>query len=160
MQDFLVSDLFKYVLFPLCGATFGILLKIVTRNDRYTAFKKEDLAVGLELMLSGSLMFVLLTTDAAIKLCGFQEQLNAALSTKPQNKQLIDAIYQHIEVLTNKLSVAGWTILAMFVALWSVSTIVRKWGWEDENKLRPVIGIAIPLFVGVLFLVLVMGSAI
>lgn len=160
MQEFLVSDLFKYVLFPLGGAGLGILVKIVTRNDRYTTFQKEDLAVGLELMLSGSLMFVLLTTDAAVKLGGFQEQMTSALAASPQNAQLIDSLRHNIEILTNKLAVAGWTILAMFVALWSVSTIVRKWGWEDENKLKPIVGVAIPLFVGVLFLVLVMGNAV
>lgn len=159
MQAFLVSDLFKYFLFPLGGAVLGILVKIVTRNDRYNAFQKEDLAVGLELMLSGSLMFVVLTTDTAIKLSGFQEQLRAALSAASKNPQLIASIQQHVDILTNKLATAGWAVLAMFVALWSVSTIVRKWGWQEENKLKPFIGIAIPLFVGILFLALVMGSA-
>ena len=51
MVDFLTSTVFRYLIFPIGSAILGIAVKYVTRNDRYKSFQKEDLAVGLELML-------------------------------------------------------------------------------------------------------------
>jgi hypothetical protein len=68
MENFLASPFFRYALFPIGSAVLGIAVKCVTRNDRYISFRKEDLAVGLELMLTAGLMFVVLTTDRALAL--------------------------------------------------------------------------------------------
>jgi hypothetical protein len=50
---------------------------LVTRNDTYARFSKEDLAVGLDLFKTSCLMFVVLLTDKAIALRGH----NAFLAT-------------------------------------------------------------------------------
>src|SRR6266851_4161879 len=50
VEQFLGSNLFRFLFFPLGSAAFGIYVKVVTRNDRYRAFTKEDMAVGLDLM--------------------------------------------------------------------------------------------------------------
>src|ERR1041384_3615473 len=68
MEEFLVSPYFRFGIFPVGSAILGIAIKYVTRNDQYSSFAKEDLAIGLELMRTACLMFVVLTTDKALEL--------------------------------------------------------------------------------------------
>ena len=157
--EFITGDFFKYIMFPFGSAGLGIFIKIVTRNDAYNAFEKEDLAVGLDLMLSGILMYILLATDFALKLKNAQAALSIIQQNSASLQSEIITAQSLVLSFTEKLSKSGWIIFAMLIALWSVSTIVRKWGWEQQNKLNPITGITIPLSSGVLFLIVVMSIA-
>jgi len=160
MEEFLGSAFFRYALFPIGSAALGVAVKCVTRNDRYTSFRKEDIAVGLELMLTACLMFVVLTTDRALALQEANRQLAQTLKAAPISPQTTATLQAQVQLLSGKLALAGWVIALMFLGLWSVSTIVRKWGWQTETDMRPVAGIAIPLGFGILALVAVMAGAV
>ncbi len=160
MKEFLASTLFRYLLFPIGSALLGIFVKVFTRNDKYTAFKKEDLAVGLQLMTSGCLMYVLMTTDRALQLTKLHNQLNDAMKVPANlNTPVIAELQNNIVKLSNEMATSGGLIAMMFLGLWAMSSIVRKWGWKSESENYPFIGIALPLVSGVLFLLVVMVRA-
>ncbi len=158
--DLLASIWFQYLIFPFGSVIVGVLIKWATINDRYDNFKKDDLAVGLELALTGALMYIVLTTDRAVELI----KRNNDLASMLQNAQIdpAQATQLQIEVsdLSNRIATSGWVIFLMFFGLWSISTFVRKWGWDDSvGELDTVKGIVVPIIFGVLSLVLVMAEA-
>jgi len=160
MEEFLASPAFRYALFPIGSAALGVAVKCVTRNDRYSSFQKEDLAVGLELMLTACLLFVVFTTDRALALLEANRQLADVLGAPRIDASQAAALQTQVQLLSGKLALAGWVISLLFLGLWSVSTMVRKWGWKSETEMTPLIGIAVPLGFGILALIAVMAGAV
>lgn len=159
MEELLTSSVFRYVMFPAMTAIMGVAVKYVTRNDRFAQFKKEDMAIGLELILIACLMYVVLTTDRAIDLKDTNNALASVLKAIPVDQAKASALQTSANALSEKIDLAGWIILLMVIGLWSISTIVRKWGWASATELKPIIGIALPLVFGFLALILVMAGA-
>jgi hypothetical protein len=160
MNDFLATSVFRYFIFPLASVLLGIGIKTASRNDRYVAFRKEDIAVGLELMRTACLLFVVLTTDKALALVRLSRDLNDSLVAIPSpDMARVRTLQEQAQLLSAKLAGAGWMILLLFLSLWSVSTIVRKWGWRSETEMAPLLGITLPLVFGILMLVVVMAGA-
>jgi hypothetical protein len=159
MHEFLAGTTFRYFIFPIAGAMLGIAVKYVTRNDQFAKFRKEDLAVGLELLLTAALMFVALTSDRAVSLLRTNEELASVLAVVPVDRPRATRLQAIVHTSSSHVATAGWAIAMMFVALWSVSTVVRKWGWKSETEMNTVIGIAVPLAIGVLALATVMAGA-
>ena len=155
MDRFLSSNLFRYLLFPILSALLGIGIKFVTRNDKYRPFMKEDLAIGLDLMLTAFLLFLALTSDQCLALGAVHHEM-AALNRDPDGLQKLQS---RADAITEFLTMSGWVITVMLAGLWSVSTFVRKLGWKSETELRPVLGIAVPVVIGVLSLIVVMSEA-
>jgi hypothetical protein len=87
MEEFLAGSFFRYAVFPLGGAGLGIALKYVTRNDHYPSFRKEDMAVGLDLMLTAALTFLVLTSDRAFKLVNLNKALDSELAIQPKRHE-------------------------------------------------------------------------
>ena len=159
MEVFLSSPIFLYGVFPLGSAVLGIGVKYATRNDQFSKFRKEDVAIGLELMMTAALMFVLLTSDRAATLVSLNDQIAKALTMTPLPPET--AVLQlEARELTDFMTTSGWLIAAMVFGLWSVSTIVRKWGWRSETEMTPAVGIALPLALGVLSLMVVAAGAV
>lgn len=156
--DFLTSPFFRFFIFPIGSAVLGVAVKYVTRNDQYATFKKEDLAVGLDLIRVALLMYIVLTTDWALALLSTNEEL-AQLAGNPVNTAQRELLQDQAQQLTYQVASAGWVIALMFLGLWGVSTLVRKWGWQSDTELRPVIGIGIPLVLGISALIMVMAEA-
>ena len=138
--DFLSSPVFRFLLFPLGSAVLGVGIKYVTRNDNYAKFQKEDLAVGLELLLTACLMFLALTSDRSLQMASVNHDLATALASKDVPKA--QELQIKVSALSQELAASGWVLLAMFVGLWSVSTIVRKLGWASKDEMIIVSGIA------------------
>lgn len=159
MEEFLNSAIFRYGCFPIGSAVLGVAVKYVTRNDQYASFNKEDMAVGLDLILTACLIYIMQTTDRAIQLVAINTQLKTVLNSQKLDNALASGLQHKAAMLSTQVGRAGWVVLSLFVALWSVSTIVRKWGWVDKNTMRPAIGIAFPLAVGMLCLIMVMAGA-
>jgi len=160
VEKFLASATFRYALFPIGSAVLGIAVKCVTRNDQYTAFRKEDVAIGLELMLTACLMFVVLTTDRALALLEATRQLAETLKALPLDVSKAATLQLQVETLSGRVALAGWIIALMFLGLWSTSTIVRKWGWKSETDMTRFAGIAVPLVFGIFALIAVMAGAV
>ena len=159
MVDFLTSAVFRYLIFPIGSATLGIAIKYVTRNDRYKSFQKEDLAVGLELMLTACLTFIALITDRAVSVANANRNLAQLLQQTPIDITAVTKLQAQVLGLTNTLVTSGYVIAFMLLGLWGISTLVRKRGWKSDTEMYPVQGIAVPLAFGVLSLILVMAGA-
>jgi hypothetical protein len=159
MENFLVSALFRYCVFPLGSAAIGIFVKCATRSDRYRFFVKEDVAVGINLILTACLMFVVMTTGWTLGLSETNSQLAQTLKSKPPDPAKVAALMDQAQYYSSKAVTAGWTTALMFLGLWGVSTIVRRWGWASGTELKTGVGIALPLAVGISYLILVMAGA-
>lgn len=159
MVDFLTSTVFRYLIFPIGSAILGVAIKYVTRNDRYKSFQKEDLAVGLELMLTACLTFIALTTDRAVSLASTNRNLAQLLQQTPLDIAAVSKLQTQALTLTNTLATSGYLIAFMLLGLWGISTLVRKRGWKSDTEMHPVQGIAVPLAFGVLSLIVVMAGA-
>ena len=120
---------------PLIAVAVSVFLRYVTRNDAHNDFKKEDLAVGLDLSVSALLIFI------------------AASSTLAQN-------LSRVPTDTNLLSKSAgvpWILSAFILGIWGVSTLVRKLGWVGDDKLHIFWGIVVPDVFGLLVLLFVVN---
>jgi hypothetical protein len=160
MVEFLTNPIFKFAILPIGSAILGIGVKYVSRNDQYAKFKKEDIAVGLDLALTACLMFVVLTTDRAVQLVSANKDLSMLLKQNPPDMTKITELQAKTQQISGQIADSGWLIFLMFLGLISLSTIVRKLGWESETEMRPIIGIALPLVFGILAIVGVMADAV
>jgi hypothetical protein len=156
LDRFLSSYLFRYLVFPIVSALVGIYVKFVTRNDQYRTFTKEDIAIGLDLMLTAFLLFLALTSDQSLALTAVHHDMMAASKGHPDQFQKLQA---QADAITHFLTKSGWIIFLMCLGLWSASTFIRKWGWQSETELHPILGIAVPIVFGVVFLIAVMSEA-
>ena len=120
---------------PLIAVAVSVFLKFVTRNDAHKDFKKEDLAVGLDLSVAALLIFI------------------AASSTLAQElvKTPADAS------LLAKSAGVPWILSAFILGIWGISTLVRKLGWVEDDKLHVFWGILVPDVFGLLVLLFVVN---
>ncbi|EGQ8029030.1 hypothetical protein ACCH70_004402 [Vibrio vulnificus] len=120
---------------PLITVGLSIFIKYVTRNDRHSGFKKEDVAVGLDLAVTALLIFI---TGSS--------QLTASL---PADNPPVEMV--------NKLASVPWIIMAFIIGIWGMSTLVRKLGWESDDKLKVFWGIVVPDVFGLAVLLFVVN---
>jgi hypothetical protein len=156
VAELLGSSVFRFFAFPVGSAAAGVLLKCVTRNDRYAFFKKEDIAVGPQIMLTAVLMFVLQSSDRARALVQMNQAIADALAVQPPDNAKIASLEGSAQAMSQQLLTATLMIPFLVVGLWGVSTIIKRWGWQSEAELKPVVGITIPLLFGVASLFCVM----
>lgn len=129
-MNFLKDEIFLQFGVPLLTVTLSIFVKYVSRNDRHIGFRKEDLAVGLDMAVTALLIFI---TGSA--------QIANALPTDNPPKEIVD-----------QLASVPWVLMGFLVGMWGVSTLVRKLGWEDDDKLKIFWGIVVPGLFGLLTL--------
>jgi len=135
MIRFLGHPYFLQFCVPLIAVGASVFLRFVTRSDVHKSFKKEDLAVGLDLSVTALLIFI-----------AAGSKLAQDLAQNPQDT-----------VLVAKSTSVPWVLAALIVGIWGVSTIVRKLGWEDDDKLRVFWGITVPDVFGLLALLFVVN---
>ncbi len=134
-MEFVGNRYFLQFCVPLIAVGATVFLKYVTRNDIYKAFRKEDLAVGLNISVTALIIFV--TTGS---------KLAQDLAKTPQDPLLI----------TKSMSVP-WVLAALILGIWGISTLVRKLGWEADDKLHIFWGIIVPDVFGLLALLFVVN---
>ena len=131
------SPLFLQFIVPLITVAFTIFLKVVSRNDNFKRFKKDDLAVGLDIAITALILFI---TESA-KLA----------------QQLTTQTSQTLAGISEKLTNAPWIILIFIVGIWGVSTMVRWIGWKGDDDLNVGWGIVFPDLFGLLMLFFVVN---
>ena len=129
-MDFLKNDIFLQFGVPLLTVALSIFVKYVSRNDLHTGFRKEDLAVGLDMSVTALLIFI----------TGSAQIANSLPKINPP-KEVVE-----------QLASVPWVLMAFLIGMWGISTIVRKLGWEDEDKLKTFWGIIFPGLFGLLTL--------
>ncbi|QUM89687.1 hypothetical protein HWV03_13185 [Moritella sp. 36] len=120
---------------PLITVGLSIFIKYVTRNDRHPGFKKEDTAVGLDLAVTALLIFI----TGSAKLAGDLPPVNPPAD------------------IVEKLAAVPWILMAFILGIWGVSTLVRKLGWESDDKLKIFWGIIVPDIFGLSVLLFVVN---
>lgn len=160
MVEFLTNPIFKFGFLPIGSAILGVAIKFTSRNDQYAKFRKEDIAVGLDLALTACLMFIVITTDRSVELLKVNKEVAKLLNIPPIDTAAAGKLQTQAQLLSIQIASSGWQIFLLFLGLVSISTIVRKWGWKSETEMYPIIGIAIPLAFGILAIIGVMAGAI
>lgn len=107
---------------PLIAVGLSIFLKFVSRRDGHKPIKKEDFAVGMDLAITAALLFITASSTVA-----------QSLSSNPTDAKLIE-----------KSQSVPWIIAAFLLGIWCISTLVRKLGWESDDKLKIFWGIIFP----------------
>src|SRR5687767_11806114 len=103
MDEILTSPVFRYCVFPLMSAAAGVAIRYVSRNDQYAKFKKEDLAIGLQLALTACLMLVVLRTDDALILKRQTNALAQLLKNAPIDQPAAIALQRDIQKYSERL---------------------------------------------------------
>ena len=111
-------------------------MKIVSRNDKFISFKKEDLAIGLETAVTALIILITDTVNDLLKIK--QNTENGQTITLPEN-----------------ILILPWLLLLIIVLLWGISTMIRKLGWENENDMHKFWGIILPDILGLGLLIFV-----
>jgi len=124
------SNLFIYVLLPLIITTLGVFIKSVSQNDKYYKFKKEDLFIGFELCLIATISLV----THAVSVIGESVKNDSPLS--------------------EKMECFPWLLSFFIFGSWIVSTLVRKYGWKNQNQMTWFFGILTPLSFGIIILLI------
>lgn len=135
--QFLAHPFFLHFFVPLVTVGFGVFLQIISRNDRFATFKKEDLAFGLRISVTALILFI---TDSA-RVAG---QIVASGSTPTP-------------ATMDRFTAIPWILLALFFGIMGVSTLVRKLGWKNESELTWICGILIPNLFGIICLLVVVN---
>ncbi len=136
MIEFLTNNYFIYFIVPLLTTGLGIFVKIVSRNDKYISFIKEDLAIGLETAVTALILLITSTVNDLFRL--------------KQNTENGGEI-----ILPESILLIPWLLLLIVILLWGVSTIIRKLGWKNENELNTFWGIVLPDIFGIGLLIFV-----
>ena len=134
MNDILKTTYFLNFVVPLITVFLTVFVKIVSRNDQYYTFKKEDLAIGMDISVTALIIFITSAVNYA-----------AQANTKTN------------ELINSKLVDLPWLILAFVCIIWFVSTIIRKFGWHNKDELNILWGIIIPDFIGIMLLLFVVN---
>ena len=129
-MNLLGAEIFIQFGVPLITVALSIFVKYVSRNDRHSGFRKEDLAVGLDMSVTALLIFI---TGSA--------QIASSLPTENPPSDVVE-----------QLASVPWVLMGFLIGMWGISTIVRKLGWEDDDKLKILWGIVVPGLFGLLTL--------
>ncbi len=147
VEHFLAEPVFRYFLFPIGSALFGIWIKMEIRVGRP---KQEDFAVGPELIRGSLLMLVALTCARATSLDALHQSLNVV-----KDPVEIAQLQAHSRVASTGLDWIGIMIFLTWILLSLTTGLIRAYGWESDpqnpasRRLRLSTGIVIPDLVGV-----------
>jgi hypothetical protein len=133
----LAEPLFLQFFVPLITVSLTVLVKVVSRNDRYTRFKKEDLAVGLDVAVIALILFI---GDSA----------GLARTALTQSSDLL-------RISLARLASVPWILLAFVLGLWGVSTLIRWLGWKAQDEMNTLWGVIAPDIFGLLALFFVVN---
>lgn len=132
MNEIITSDWFQIIGVTLISTGLGIFVKYVSRNDIHNKnFRKEDLAIGLEMMITA---LILLITNSVNE---FNKLVN------PNIDETTKSIIKDDQMLVL------WMLVFFLIGLWGTSTVIRKVGWENEDELKIWWGIVFPNIIGI-----------
>lgn len=156
MGEFLGAPSFRFVYFPIGSVLLGVWVKTVSRNDKFSAVKKEDFAIGLDLLRTAVLLFVVAASERMQNLTKLEKAL---ADSPPVPGSSLGKLQGQIQTASEQLLSSIWLIVVLLLGLWGVSTLIRKFGWRAADDMNILIGIALPLASGVLMLIVVMAVA-
>ena len=133
MKDIFLNPYIKYFVVTIFATVLSIFVKATSRNDRYNIFiKKDDFAVGIEFSVTA---LILLVTEY----------------TSILSNPTIDS------TSNDKIVALPLMLLFLFIGLFSISTLIRKKGWQNQDELKWSTGIIIPGLYGLITLIIVIN---
>jgi hypothetical protein len=134
------SDYFNLAM-TFLSAGIGIVIKAETRHHEKEKFEKEDLAVGASLILTACVSYVTLVTH---KILRFHEVfVNQKVTPTDDSFQL--------------MAISVFALFCMLLLLGGTVVAVRRWGWQDEEKIK-IPAIIVPILIGMFCLFAVFRS--
>jgi hypothetical protein len=150
LQEILSSGYFRYGAVPFISA---LLIVFVKRESRNTPLVLEDFAIGVELMVTAIVMHLVLVMDSARRLASLSRGAIGPDQPTTNAQPLPNAEY--LDGLLNSILL----LFSMMVGLWAIASLVRYYGWDSEGKIRPFVGLVVPMGMGGLFLFAVLWSS-
>lgn len=139
MIDFseILSDVyFKNLGIPLLSVILTTSFKVVSRKDNALKVNKNDMAVGINLIIASIIMLVNYSVRVAEKVKG----LNS------------DEVIKNSNVLLSMLVL----VLLYTLIAFGLTVYIRIYGWKEdkESELKSFQGVVVPLFVGGIMLII------
>jgi formate hydrogenlyase subunit 3/multisubunit Na+/H+ antiporter MnhD subunit len=139
MIDFseILSDVyFKNLGIPLLSVILTTSFKVVSRKDNALKVNKNDIAVGINLIIASIIMLINYSVRVAEKVKG----LNG------------DEVIKSSNVLLSMLVL----VLLYTLIAFGLTVYIRIYGWKEdkESELKSFQGVFVPLFVGGIMLVI------
>jgi hypothetical protein len=139
MIDFseILSDVyFKNLGIPLLSVILTTSFKVVSRKDNALKVNKNDIAIGINLIIASIIMLINYSVRVAEKVKG----LNG------------DEVIKNSNVLLSMLVL----VLLYTLIAFGLTVYIRIYGWKEdkESELKSFQGVFIPLFVGGIMLVI------
>lgn len=135
-SEILSNVYFKNLGIPLLSVVLTMSLKVVSRKDNALKFNKNDIAVGINLIMASIIMLINYSVRVAEKV----KDLNGD------------------EVIKNSNVLLSMIVLVLLYALsaFSLTVYIRRYGWkkDKDNELKLFQGVIVPLFVGGIMLVI------
>jgi hypothetical protein len=144
--SFFKSEAFR-LLVPLASAALGVWIKSEMRHPEKQTFKKEDFAVGIQLIQTACLSFLTLMTQKAVQLHSMLATQSAIADTSGADK------------LSSFLAFSSVRLASMLIFLFGMTSLVRRKGWKNKDEMKVTAGIAIPIAAGILCLYTVIREA-
>lgn len=141
---FLRSEYFRIGV-PLFSAALGIWIRSEMRHPKKQKITKEDVAVGIDLIQASFISFLMLATDKALRL---YDQILTAHSDAGLDADL-----------SRFLTSSALRLTFLLLLLFGMSSFVRRTGWKNEDEIKLIRGILVPIGAGVLCLYAVVGAA-
>ncbi len=136
MVELLTSEAFVASATILLSAGFGIFVRSASRNDNYQTLVMSDFAVGLEILIA---MLILLASKSIDYLLKIEYLKHDELYRAQLNEQMTISVYG---------------LLGLLVAIWMVSTLIRRKGWNNDAEPNLTWGVVVPnlLSINLMFL--------
>ena len=116
------------------------------RHPEKQAFRKEDFAVGVQLIQTACLSFLLLVTQKAV-------QLHSKITAEPPTPK------HDLAPVANFLAFSALRLAFMLFVLFGMTSFVRRKGWKNKDEMEVLQGIALPIAAGIFCLYTVIGAA-
>ena len=129
MDEWYLNQYFVYLVLPIISVVTVSFFKYGTRKDSDEFDIRDYADFYFDLSMTA---LTLLMTNLPIK---FYEIFKS---------QKVDEL--------KRLAPYPLYLFVFFISMYAISVIVRKHGWDEENKLRPIIGIIIPDIISLILL--------
>lgn len=135
-SEILSNVYFKNLGIPLLSVLLTTSFKVVSRKDNALKVNKNDIAVGINLIIASIIMLINYSVRVAEKV----KDLNG------------DEVVKNSNVLLSMLVL----VLLYTLIAFGLTVYIRIYGWkeEKESELKSFQGVFVPLFVGGIMLVI------
>ncbi len=129
MNEWYLNQYFVYLVIPVISVITVSFFKYGTRKDEDEFDIRDYADFYFDLSMTA---LTLLMTNLPVK---FYEVFNS----------------QNVDEL-KRLAPYPLYLFVFFICMYVISVVVRKHGWDENNKLRPIIGILIPDIISLVLL--------